>query len=297
MKRIAITGAAGFVGRQVARALRNAGFAGELVQFDRTCGGAAENDIVPVDLTGPGAIEEVAHGAGCVIHLAALPGAAAETDPLGSRVVNLRVPLDLIESMNGRRLVLASSIAVFGGDLPRLVTDDTPAFPRSVYGTHKRMTELAFADAVRRRALQGCCLRLPGIVARPVGAAGFGSAFLSEVFHAAKDGQRYTVPVAPDATSWLMSVRVCAENIVHAALGDFTPPAALNLPCLNVAMGELVNALSNAGFSGDFDYREDANLRRLFGSYPDMITPAADDLGFKSDASIMNLVENVMADV
>ncbi len=290
MQRIAITGADGFVGRHVTRALREAGFTGEMRLFDRQFEVQTNDEGIALDLASGEAAEQVLDGADCVIHLAAMPGAQTECDPAGSRVINCDLSLALMERMEGRRLVLTSSIAVFGGALPDPVTDNTVPQPQSVYGTHKRMSELAFADAVRRDALNGFCLRLPGIVARPMGAVGFGSAFLSEIFHAAREGRPYTVPVGPDATTWLMSAKVCAQNIVHAALTPQSAPSAIMLPCLTVTIGDLT-----AKLAGGYSFAEDAGLRRTFGSYPPVETPLANSYGFRSDGSIEGLIANAQS--
>lgn len=290
MRRIAITGAAGFIGRQVPRHLRAAGFDGDIRLFDRAFDQPGPDETIVLDLSAPGAIARVLDGADCVIHLAALPGGAAERDPVSSRAINLDVPLSLLEGLQGRRIVLASSIAVFGGTLPDLVSDETVPVPGSVYGTHKRMAELAFADSCRRGALTGFCLRLPGIVARPANAAGFGSAFLSEIFHASREKRQYTVPVMPDATSWLMSVDTCARNLAHAALAERSSRKPLTLPCLTVRIGELAQRLG-----AKVDYREDSRLREVFASYPPLETPLAESLGFRSDNSLDELIDKVFA--
>ncbi len=296
MQRIAITGASGFIGRHVAGYLREAGFAGELRLFDRAFDFATDDACVVVDLAAPDAAAQVVEGTDCVIHLAAMPGRAADADPAGSRAINLDFPVSLLEELGGRRVVLASSIAVFGGPLPDRVDDNTVPVPHSVYGTHKRMVELAFADAVRRGIARGCCLRLPGIVARPTGGAGFGSAFLSEIFHAARAGQPYTVPVGPDAVSWLMSARVCAQNLVHGALGDFTCGEALTLPCEVVRIDDLIDELARADCAADFTHDENPALRAAFGSYPELIATKALVHGFKPDNGLAALIANVPAD-
>jgi D-erythronate 2-dehydrogenase len=290
--RLAVTGAAGFVGRAVVEYLVETRPDVELLLVDRAFEDPLGFATLAGDLSDPAIIRDLCSPTtDVVLHLAALPGSLAERDPQASRAVNLDVPLALIEAIQGRRLVVAGSIELFGVNLPQQVDDATAPIPASVYGTHKRMAELAFADAVRRGALGGMVLRLPGIVARPVAAAGFGSAFLSDIFRAARVGAKYFLPVASDATSWLMSARVCAENLVTAALGQASEREAVTLPALRVGMGELVAELAQHGDVRRIGFAENPVVRKTFGSYPPLTTPRADLLGFRHDGSLAKLVE------
>lgn len=293
--RLAITGAAGFVGRSLVRHLQRTGFSGEVRLIDRSFEGEQPFEALAIDLTEPEGIERALEGVDRVIHLAAIPGAAAQQDPHASRTVNVDIALALLERVQGRRLVYASSIAVFGGELPACVDEATVPNPVSVSGTHKRMVELAFADAVRRGTVTGFALRLPGIVARPSADKGFGSAFLSDLFHAARDARAYTLPVAPEATTWLMSAQTCAANLLHAASSPESEAEAVNLPALTVRLENLVAGLGRVCDVSGITYREDLCRRRTFGSYPPLDRRRAEAMGFMSDGDVRSLVDSVLS--
>ena len=253
------------------------------------------------DLTDGEALRSAVSGACKVIHLASLPGGAAEKDPCGSRRINLDVALNLIACLAERRhpvrFVYASSIAVLGGSLSDPVDDDTPANPQSIYGTHKRMVELALSDASRRGPIDGFSLRLPGIVARPRGKDGLGSAFMSDIFWAIHGNQPYTLPVGAGATMWLMSAQCCADNILHAAglPRDEARPRTVTLPALRVSMADLIAAIvARSGDARAIRYRPDPATGRMFGSYPPLRTQAAEALGFGHDQDIDALVGNAL---
>jgi nucleoside-diphosphate-sugar epimerase len=222
-------------------------------------------------------------GVEAVVHLAALPGGAAEADPTASRAINLDASLNLIKAAAGRaRFVYASSIAVFGAPLPDRVDDATPVAPAMTYGAHKAIVEIALADAVRRGDIEGIALRLPGIVARPPAASGLKSAFMSDLFRAIRDGRPYIVPVGPDATVWLMSVGRAAANLVHAL--DVPSGPAMTLPALRTTIADLVAAIAGGGPTA-ISYSPDPDLEAQF-------TPRADGLGFRHDGGLANLVQS-----
>lgn len=295
--RIAITGAGGFIGQVVARVLAGTSFGGTVRQFDRAFGSLQALPAVTGDLCDPQMVAQVTEWADCVIHLAALPGAAAAADPELSKRINLQLPLDLIAGLAGKRMIYASSVAVLGGDFRGAVNDSTEPAPDSVYGEHKFLAERAFAEGVRSGGLRGLAVRLPGVVARPQASAGFGSAFLSDVFHAAFAGSRYTLPVAPDASSWLISARACAANLVHAALSGDSDAEAVNMPALTVTMSDLLEELAKAHDVSGIDHLEQLQIRRVFGSQPTLTAKRGERLGMRADSNLAELVKSVLADV
>jgi len=302
---VLVTGAGGFIGQAVVQRLLAAG--SRVIAFDRNLSSLPEDvNILRVegDLTdGVKVAACFEAGAEKFIHLAALPGGAAEQDPISSFKTNVEATTALMHraaDLGGSpRFVFASTIAVLGDPLPEDgVNDATPLRPKMYYGMHKQMAEIALATMSRRGILDGVGVRLPGIVARPSGASGMKSAFMSDVFHALNASQPYEIPVSELAQLWVMSVSQCADNLVKALTIDSSlmpEQRVVTFPAVRVGMAELVEAIaSDRGASiASVSYNPDTALEAGFGAHPTLDTSAAEAAGFRHDGGASALVANV----
>ena len=305
---ILLTGAGGFIGRALTQRLLDRHGAGRLTLLDIDLSHApAEARLIEGDLGDPTVLTQALDPLpGVVIHLASVPSAASEADPALSRAVNLDNSLALFDRLAKAerpiRLVYASSIAAMGSVFPSAVDDDTPPRPTLTYGAHKLMAETALADWSRRGRLDAIALRLPGIVARPRQAGGFGSGFWSEVFHAYRLREAYAAPVGPDAAAWLMSVRACVDNLMHATelpASGLGATRAFTLPALHVRVGDLLAEIAaRTGAPADLvSYAPNPDIEAQFGRYPPLATPGAEALGFRHDTGLAALVGRVLDDL
>jgi nucleoside-diphosphate-sugar epimerase len=294
--RIVVTGAGGFVGRALMSALEGKH---DLVALDNMLSGYPG---VEGDLCDPTTLNRAFSG-GCdaVVHLATVPGGAAETDPSLAYRVNVEGTMALIDAAakagNRPRFIFASSIAVFGDPLPASVNDKTPVAPRMVYGAHKAMMELWLETQTRQGAISGLALRLPGIVARPGSSSGLKSAFMSNLFVALKAGEPIELPVSPDATLWLMSRQLTVHNLIHALGIDEN--RSLTLPALRTTMGTLVAAVARKTDADPalVSYTPDIAIESGFGRQPPLATDLADILGFRADPDVDALVAAALSDM
>jgi D-erythronate 2-dehydrogenase len=302
--RVVVTGAGGFVGRHLVAGLLARGDA--VTGVDSVAAGIPSGALAIAGDLGDKSIRAAALADGCdaLIHLATVPGGAAEADPQASRRINIDAMYDLLEEAaaagNCPRVVYASSIAVYGDPLPPGgVEDATPLSPKMIYGGHKAMMETAVAMLSNRGAIDGVTVRLPGILARPKGPSGMKSAFMSNLFHALAAGEAFVCPVSPQATIWAQSVACCAANFIHALSLDtalLPPTRAVTLSAQTIAMQDLVSEIaSQTGRSPDLvSYQPDAQLEAAFGSHPPLITQAADRAGFTHDGTLARLVASAL---
>jgi nucleoside-diphosphate-sugar epimerase len=310
---IVITGAGGFVGAGLAGHIAAHGLPGQpaltrLTLVDRRFDDPPGDQRVSL-LHGDFGAEPVLDAmfelpVDVLFHLASVPGAEAERDSALGYRVNLVAPLALFERSAAQdrapRIVNASSIAVYGSELPATIDDTTPPRPGISYGAHKLATEIVLADLGRRGLVDGVSLRLPGIVARPGLSAGHGSAFMSAIMRAAQAGEAYACPVSPAAVCWWMSLRCCVDNLVHAAVLDsalLPAERTVTLPVLRLSVAEVIAALArrfgSAAVAG-IGWEPDPHIERLFGRMPSRATGIAGQLGFADDGDADALVERAL---
>jgi nucleoside-diphosphate-sugar epimerase len=312
MKRVLVTGAAGFIGHALVQRLLGAGL-----------GGRAVDQVIAVDLKfdGPSADPRVVQIEGSisdaavrkralaappdtVFHLAALMGSAAERDYELGRRVNLDATLGLIEDLRGSavppRFVFASSVGVYGR-LPKHADENVLPAPAVTYGAHKLVGEILLADASRRGWVQGCALRLPGVVARPSEGPGMFTAFMSHLFWRLAAGQPITLPVSPSGKVWWISVGACVDNLLHAACvepGRLNGRRAYQMPALWLSMSEVIDALADRYGSSTRNlvtYAPDPAIAPLFGdSDSSFTTTESEALGFVHDGTPARLVVRAM---
>jgi D-erythronate 2-dehydrogenase len=302
---IIVTGAGGFVGRALVRRLLARG--DDVVALDSHAGQIPDGARIVAGDIADAAVRAEAFRDGCsaLVHLATVPGGAAEADPAASRRVNIDAMYDLLEAAkacgNRPRIVYASSIAVFGDPLPPTGVDDsTPLAPKMVYAGHKAMMESVIGMMHHRGEIDGVTVRLPGILARPKGPSGMKSAFMSDLFHALCAGERFVCPVSEGATIWAQSVRQCAANLAHALdMASTTMPVTrvVTLPAQRITMGALAAEIARqTGVSAELvNYVPDTALEAGFGTQPPLSTPAAEACGFAHDGDLSTLVANALA--
>jgi nucleoside-diphosphate-sugar epimerase len=321
--KVLVTGGTGFIGRRLVKAILDQG------ALTRSDGSQAEVDRVVVadvaepqqpmpedariatvyrDFSEPGAAEALLGGdTDVVFHLAAIVSGQAEQEfDLGMRI-NLQGTERLLDACRALatppRLVFASSVAVYGGDLPPAIRDDTPLTPQTSYGIQKSIGELLVQDYSRKGFIDGRALRLPTIVVRPGKPNAAASSFASAVVREPLQGDDYACPVGPATAHPLHSPRTLIRNLLHAealAPEAFGSYRGVLLPALTATVGDMVDTLRQVGGDSVADrvrYEPDPFIEKIVAGWPVRLAgERAGAMGFEGDTSLRDIVEAFIED-
>lgn len=325
--RIIITGAAGFIGSALIRALLTQGRLldrqgqpqpiGEILLVDRVAPllpAAPAGIAIRVETgdLGDAAFRRqvFAQPFDSLFHLAATLTTEAERDLAKGLEVNVLGFLHLLEACRAQvappKLVFASSIATFGGALPEIVEDDTLQRPQTSYGIHKVIAEKLIDDHARHGAIDGRALRLPVVIIRPPPRKGDTAApsvsdRVAAITREPLLGKPVDCPLKPETRVPVVSVSCVARSLirVHDLPQDsFGDTRAMNLPALNVTVAEMIEALrrvAGAEAASRIAMKPEPQLQAIVDGWPRRFDSArARRLGIQPDGNFDAILREFM---
>lgn len=309
--RALILGGGGFLGSRLAKELlQHGGLDRELTHLTLMDFGFPDNrpndsrvESITADFSDEASIRMALQQEPDVIfHLAAIVSGEAEKNLELGMNVNFHASLQLVELCRAMdfhpRIVFASSCAVFGGDVTKVIVDDTSPQPRSSYGTQKAMVELLMNDYSRRGFVDARSLRLPTIAVRPGKPNAATSSFVSSIIREPLQGKIATYPVPSETSVWIQSPKRVIQNFIHAARIDqqlLGHNRIINLPGITVSIQEMIESLeqiSGTEVTKLISYQPDAFLQSIVLTWPPHFkTDRATALGFVNDVSATEIIK------
>jgi nucleoside-diphosphate-sugar epimerase len=317
---ILVIGAAGMVGRKLIERLAADGQLGgreiteltaaDVVEPPAPAGALFHVKQFSSDLSRPGEAEKlVVERPDVIFHLAAIVSGEAEADFDKGYRINLdgtRFLFDAVRKIGDGyqpRLVLTSSIAVFGAPFPDAIGDEFFTTPLTSYGTQKAIGELLLSDYSRRGFFDGVGIRLPTICVRPGQPNKAASGFFSNIIREPLNGQEAVLPVPEDVRHWHASPRSAVGFLLHAATIDdarLGPRRNLSMPGVSVTVGEQIAALRKVAgekVAARIRREPDPAIIRIVEGWPrNFDAKRASALGFKADESFEAIVRTHIDD-
>ena len=242
-----------------------------------------------------------------VFHLAAAVSGECEANFDLGMSSNLDTTRDLLEACRASQhiptVVFASSVAVFSCRPGQswdgvVVDDDTLPTPQSSYGIQKYIGEQLMADFGRKGFIRARTVRLMTVSVRPGKPNGAASGFLSGMIREPLAGIKATVPVAAETPVALSSPSRTIEGLIKAAEASDAAwgfLTAMNLPSVQVTVGEMAMALQRLAGKQTADYLEwkiDPAIVKIVNSWPGEIACSrASQLGLTPDPSFDSIIQ------
>jgi nucleoside-diphosphate-sugar epimerase len=254
------------------------------------------------DLADPATAQRLVDGQpDVIVHLAAVVSGEAEADFDKGYRVNLDGTRTLLETIRAAayrpRVVLASSIAVFGAPLPTPIPEDFATLPLTSYGTQKAIDELLLADYSRRGFVDGVGIRLPTICIRPGAPNKAASGFFSNILREPLVGEEAVLPVPETVRHWHASPRSAVGFCLRAATVDtelIGPRRTLSMPGLSATVGEQIEALRRVGGEAAvrlIRHEPDPQIMEMVGNWAAALDATrAERLGFVAETSFDEII-------
>ncbi|KAF7846329.1 hypothetical protein BT93_L4531 [Corymbia citriodora subsp. variegata] len=306
--KILVTGAGGFLGQFLARALL-ADPSHTLVLTDlidtpipKGSQNAQNATVVKGDLI-ENLDKVVTPDLGAVYIFHGIMSSGSETNfDLGMKI-NLEYTRTLLEKIRHTcpkaRVIYASSQAVYGRPFPEVITEDVFPSPEGSYGTEKLMCECLINDYTRRGFLDGMSLRFPTVSVRPGAPSQAASSFISGIIREPLADQECVVPLTDRSfPSWVCSPRTLINNLLHALKvpSDALPShkRTINAPGLMATVQDMRDALAKVAGEDKLKYIkevDDEDTGRILRSWAyNFDNSLAYKLGYKADTSFEQAV-------
>lgn len=279
---ILITGAGGFLGQRLTKALLASPQLGvtQLTLADLNPPDASDPRVntIQLDVSDIHAVlKAVPERVDATYHLAAVVSAGAEANfDLGMKV-NVTGTQNVLEALRqkslGSRLIFTSSLAIYGGKLPEVITEQTAFTPQSSYGTQKVIGEMLVNDYSRKGFIDGITLRLPTVSVRPGKPNRAASSFASDIIREPLHGRNAVCPVDPSLALWLTSPSAAVRSLMHALAVPTKSMGyrSVNTPGITVTVREMVETLERVGgeeASERIRYQQDERIEQIVASWP-----------------------------
>lgn len=298
MTRYLITGGAGFIGSHLVEQLAHDG--NHVQVFDNLSTGLRSNlpirdnvKLVEASILDPAALKDALSDIDVIFHLAAAISVSESiSDPqacLRSNVDGTFHVLEAARQAGIKRVVLASSCAVYGDSIDPPVRENSPPSPQSPYAASKAMGEALAESYFHSYGLKPVCLRFFNVYGpRQRADSGYAAAIPGFIDKLSR-GAPATVFGDGLQTRDFVHVRDVARALALA--GEMPSEALERRRVFNVGSGkptsilELLEVIRQGGLSGPAPQFLPARAGEVRHSYSD-VSLAKDALGFEAEIRI-----------
>ncbi|MEI8174511.1 MAG: NAD-dependent epimerase/dehydratase family protein [bacterium] len=244
MEKIIVTGGAGFIGSHIVDTLLNLGY--EVHVVDNLYSGKKDNLNTKaifhnVDIREKEKLNLIFKGAKYVFHEAALPQVQYSIEnPIETHDINVTGLLNVLEASklnNVKRLIFASSSAVYGDQKTLPLVETMEARPLSPYGAHKYIGEVYCCLWSKIFNLETVCLRYFNVYGKRQSSTGAYASVVAKFIDLKKKNQPMTIVGDGNQTRSFVNVKDVVDANIKA------------MEAKDLGKGEVVNIGTNDMYS------------------------------------------------
>ena len=303
MDTILVTGALGQIGSELTPTLRDRYDDVEVIASDIKPDPGVSPPYETVDVTDRSQIEAVVekYDVDTVFHLAALLSAAGEQNPDRAFEINvggLHNVLEVGRAYDLDRIVIPSSIAVYGPATPDNPSERTIQSPTTMYGITKVLAENLGTYYHQKYDLDVRGIRLPGIVSHKTRPNGGTTDYAVDAFYEAVSEGEYTYFVREDTRLPMVYMSDAINALIALAEADESDlrfQCEYNISALSFTASELSERIEEQ--IDGFDARYDPDERQsIADSWPSTLddTAARSDWGWSAEYDLDRMVDEMV---
>lgn len=312
IKKILVTGAVGQIGSELTMALREKYGAENVIATGRKTEPSKElKESGPfhfIDVNSIDSVEEMItkYDIDTIVHMAAILSAVGEKNPTLAWDVNMNGTLNILNlgvKHEMARVVIPSSIAVWGPGTPSIAPQDTALHPTTMYGVTKVCGEILADYYVQKYKLDSRGLRYPGIISSETLPGGGTTDYAVAIYYEAIKNKHYTCFVREDTRLPMMYMPDCLKatiDLMEAPFDKLKRHNDYNVGSMSFTVKDLADSIKKVipDFTVDYepDFRQD-----IADSWPDGVddTPAREEWGwnpsFDLDSMTKDMLEKLQA--
>ncbi len=287
MKRILVTGAAGQIGSELTRALRERYGSENVIASDiktEPNNGIGDHGVYQiVDCTDANRVAEVVKQwrVDIIYHLAAILSAVAEENPQLAWHVNMTGLHNILEVAREHKCQVfhPSSIGAFGPATPlRDTPQDTIQRPTTMYGVTKVSGELLCDYYFRRFCVDTRGVRYPGLISHQTLPGGGTTDYAVEIYYGAVYRRQYTCYLRDNTYLDMMympdAIRAAIE-LMEADPSTLIHRNAFNVTAMSVSPRDIVTEIRRIIPEFTMAYEIDGERQQIADSWPNSIDDSA----------------------
>lgn len=307
MKKILVTGSCGQIGSELTAELRKKYGKENVIASDiNTKNEEKQLELGPfeiIDVLDKNKISSIIekYEIDSIIHLAAILSATGENNPQLCWDVNIGGTLNVLNlavEKKLNRVVIPSSIAVWGPGTPSIAPQETALKPTTMYGVTKVAGEVLGDYYVHKYGVDSRGLRYPGIISAETFPGGGTTDYAVAIFYEAIKNKKYTSFVKADTKLPMMYMPDCIKSTIDLAEADFDTLKHhndFNVGSMSFTVEELAAEIKkhipDFEISYEPDYRQD-----IADSWPDAVDDSAarEEWNWSPDYNLSSMTKDML---